>query len=87
MLVILLIQPNNVGSQLGFHQRTPSETALRNIKHLKCDFLKQKLSLTTKTPFKAASGKNQDNSMHNFVVKNRALQPMSRLTATSMYPH
>ena len=51
-------------------------------------FFKQKLSLATKTPFETASGENQDYSMYNFVVKNRALQPfVSRLTATSLYPY
>ena len=49
---------------------------------------KHKLSLATKTPFEAASGENQDYSMYNFVVKNRALQPfVPRLIATSLYPY
>ena len=34
------------------------------------------------------SGKNQDYSMYNFVVKNRVLQPfVFRLTATNLYPY
>ena len=48
-----------------------------------CELFKQKLSITTKTPFEAASAENQDYSVYNFVMKNRALQPfMSRLIAT-----
>ena len=39
-------------------------------------------------PFEAASGENQDYSMYNFVMKNRALQLfVSRLIATSLYPY
>ena len=52
------------------------------------EFFKQKLSLTTKTPFGAAFGKNQHYSMYNFVVKNRALQLfVPRLIATYLYPY
>ena len=53
-----------------------------------CELFKQKLSLATETPFEAASGENQDYSMYNFVVKNRALQPfMSKLITTSLRQH
>ena len=37
-----------------------------------CELFKQKLSFTTKMPFEAASGENQDYSMYNFAVKNGA---------------